>query len=125
MSPPAAALKLRRALAQPRHIFVSAAAGAKHRVMVELAGRACALAAPGSRWTWYFEGEDEERKALFLARARRRGRAHQVEMVSLVTPAQLHDAAYGAFPNRMTMAAWLARVCKVDASLSHMGHCAR
>ena len=132
LAPPAsgAGVQLQRALAWPRHIFISTACHAKHKVIVDLALRVCQLAPTrppkdACRWTWYLESDGQDRQALFLARARKRDATHRSELVTLLLPGQLADAAFRPFPNRAILSSFLAAATRVDSSFAHLGFCGR
>ena len=96
------ALKLQRAISWPRHILLSSGCPRRHHVMIDLARHVCTLQA-GCRWTWYLEADGLDRRALFLANAKKRGGHHRAELVTLLAPDQDNDAAYQEFPNRMIL----------------------
>ena len=117
-------------MAWPRHIFISTACYAKHKVIVDLAWRVCQLAPTrppkdACRWTWYLESDGQDRQALFLARARKRDATHRSELVTLLLPGQLADAAFRPFPNRAILSSFLAAATRVDSSFTHLGFCGR
>ena len=98
--------------------------------MIDMARRVCAMAPAmpsqeACRWTWYTEVDGEERKKLFLARARARGAAHQSEMVTLLAPGQLGDAAFRSFPNRMSLGSWMRSLSQADTCFTRVGYCDR
>ena len=91
--------------------------------MIDLVRRVCALQA-GCRWTWYLEvGLD--RRALFLARAKKRGGHHRAEFVTLLALGQDNDAAYQEFPNRMILSRFLVAIYRIDARFTWLGICGR
>jgi hypothetical protein len=116
------ALKLQRALSWPRHIFLSSSCYDRHHVMVDVLRRVCATT-NGCRWTWYLEADGADRRALFLARARKRNRQHIQELVTLV--GNDADMQFGEFPNKKTLTKFLAAVYRVDARFTWLGICGR
>ena len=116
------ALKLQRALSWPRHIFLSSSCYNRHHVMVDVLRRVCA-SSKGCRWTWYLEADGADRCALFLARAGKRNRKHTQELVTLVGNAA--DMQFREFPNKKTLAKFLAVVYRVDARFTWLGICGR
>jgi hypothetical protein len=90
--------------------------------MVDVLRQVCTSNA-GCRWTWYLEADGADRCALFLARASKRGRNHQQEIVTLVA----NDAGVqlGEFPNQKTLSEFLAAVYRVDARFTWLGICGR
>ena len=127
LNPPGVALRLQCALSWPRHIFLSSGCLSRHKAMVDLIRRVCTLAAGGigCRWTLYLEADGPDRQSLFLARARKRQAGHLSEMVSLLLPEQIRDAAFQPFPNKKTLKCFLASICKVDARFTRLGLCGR
>jgi hypothetical protein len=127
VSPPGVALQLKRAMSLPRHIFLSVACCDCHRPMVDLIRRVCQSTDPKQpcRWAFYLEADGEKRKALFLARARKRGPKHSHEMVTLLARGQIRSGAFQAFPNCMTLMSFLAAMHQVDASFTQLGFCKR
>jgi hypothetical protein len=117
------AMKLHCALSWPRHIFLSTGCHDRHRGIVDLLQRVCSLQRGRCRWTWYLETDGPDRRALFLARARKRGKNHRSELVTLLGPGQ--NAAYREFPNRMNVAAFLKAIHRVDARFTRLGICGR
>ena len=97
-----AALKLQRAISWPRHIFLSSGCQHRHQVMIDSVQHVCILQA-GCRWTWYLEADGLDRRALFLARAQKRGGHHRAELVTLLAPGQDNVAAYQELPSRMVL----------------------
>ena len=115
------ALKLQRAIAWPRHIFLTVRCYDRHRVMIDVMQRVCRL--NKSRWTWYLEADGADRRALFLDRARKRQSNHTQELVTLLVDDE--QAAFGMFPNRMTLSKFLGAAYRVDARFTWLGICGR
>jgi hypothetical protein len=113
-------LKLQRALQWPRHIFISDRCYAKHHGFVDMMQHVCAQQ-KGCRWTWYMESEGDDRKTLFLERARKRSKVHLVEMVTLVDK---HEQLAG-FPNQKLLTKFIVDVHKLDAGHTFLGFCGR
>jgi hypothetical protein len=90
--------------------------------MVDVLRRVCA-SSKGCRWTWYLEADGADRCALFLARAGKRNRKHTQELVTLVGNAA--DMQFREFPNKKTLAKFLAVVVRVDARFTWLGICGR
>jgi hypothetical protein len=90
--------------------------------MVDVLRRVCATT-NGCRWTWYLEADGADRRALFLARARKRNRQHIQELVTLV--GNDADMQFGEFPNKKTLTKFLAAVYRVDARFTWLGICGR
>ncbi len=82
--------------------------------MIDLVRRVCALQA-GCRWTWYLGADGLDRRALFLARAKKRGGHHRAELVTLLARGQDNDAAYQEFPNRMILSRFLVAIYRIDS----------
>ena len=92
--------------------------------MIDLVRRVCALQT-GCRWTWDLEVDGLDRRALFLARAKKRGGHHRAELVTLLAPGQDNDAAYQEFPNRMILSRFLVDIYRIDARFTWLGICGR
>ena len=90
--------------------------------MVDVLRRVCA-SSNGCRWTWYPEADGADRRALFLARAGKRNRNHTQELVTIVGNAA--DMQLIEFPNKKTLAKFLAAVYRVDARFTWLGICGR
>jgi hypothetical protein len=123
-----AALQLQRAMSWPRHIFLSDACYKKHRVIIDLLRRVCALAPTSPpkeicRWSWYLESDGDARRELFLSRSRKRGKTHATELVSMLAPDQIAMAAYSEFPNRKPLSTWLTAFCRANPLFTHRGYC--
>jgi hypothetical protein len=118
-------VQLKRGLSLPRHIFVSQACQGCHPGMIDLMRRVCQLTEKACRWTWYLEADGAQRQQVFLSRARKRGRNHRQEMVTLLAPGQIRDAAFQAFPNCMTVSSFLVAIHRVDARFTQLGFCKR
>ena len=67
------------------------------------------------------ESEGDDRKTLFLERARKRGKVHLVEMVTLVDK---HEQLAG-FPNQKLLTKFIVDVHKLDAGHTFLGFCGR
>ena len=114
------AFKAQCALRWPRHIFVSDRCYAKHHGFVDMMQSVCAMQ-KACRWTWYMEADGDERKTLFLERARKRSKVYLVEMVTLVDK---HEEPAG-FPNQKTLTKFIVDVYKFDAKHTFLGLCGR
>ena len=125
LTPPGVVVQLKRGLSLPRHIFVSQACQGCHPGMIDLMRRVCQLTEKACRWTWYLEADGAQRQQVFLSRARKRGRNHRQEMVTLLAPGQIRDAAFQAFPNCMTVSSFLVAIHRVDARFTQLGFCKR
>ena len=114
------AFKAQCALRWPRHTFVSDRCYAKHHGFVDMMQSVCAMQ-KACRWTWYMEADGDERKTLFLERARKRSKVHLVEMVTLVDK---HEEIAG-FPNQKTLAKFIVDVYTFNAKHTFLGLCGR
>ena len=118
------ALKLRRGLTTPRNIFIS------HDLQTRLAATLKMLREVATnnkqgprRWRWF--DDDDDSLTRFQTRAKKLGKPHQSQVVSLVTRADGLSLRYRNLPRKMRLRELLSRSYRVDPLFFRQGICKR